>query len=68
MYNNKFFETERDAKIFQKEHGGRLLHITARSKHDTKMKFFIEMQIAMIERNERVRWTITPWCVAWNEE
>ena len=66
-YNNKFFETEAEAKKFKKEHGGVLIHITARSKHETKMNFFAEMAVAWDARMERVRWTETPWCVAWNE-
>lgn len=67
MYNNKFFETERDAKAFQKNHGGQLLHITPRSRTETRMSFSAEMAVAYDARGEVVDWHKTPYCVAWNE-
>lgn len=66
-YNNKFFQTEAEAKAFRKEHGGVLLHCTPRSHSSTKMEFHAEMMVAMDARGEQVDPEKTPYCVAWNE-
>ena len=66
-YNNRFFETEAEAKAFKKSHGGVLRHMTKRSKTDTKMDFMAEMVVAMDARGERIDPEKTPYCVAWNE-
>ena len=67
MYNNRFFETLNEAKAFQREHGRHLLKMSARARHETKMAFMAEMVVAWDARRERIRWTETPYCVAWNE-
>lgn len=68
MYNNRFFETEAEAKAFRKEHGyGALLHITPRSSLDKRLDFFAEIAVARDGRGEVIDWEKTPWCVAWNE-
>ena len=67
MYSNRFFETLNEAKAFQREHGGRLLKMSACARHETKMAFMAEMVVAWDARRERVRWTETPYCVTWNE-
>ena len=46
MYNNKFFKTEQEAKAFQKQHGGALLHVTPRSRLETRRNFAAEMAVA----------------------
>lgn len=67
MYNNKFFETEAEAKAFRRDHGGVLLHMTPRSKRETKLDFMAEVAVAMDARGERIDPEKTPYCVAWNE-
>ena len=67
MYNNRFFKTEQEAKAFRKEHGGRMIHITPRSRIDTRMDFAAEMAVAYDARGEIVDKDATPFCVAWNE-
>ena len=66
-YNNRFFETEQEAKAFQKEHGGHLLHVTPRSRLQTRQDFAAEVAVAYNARGEIVYWDKTPYCVAWNE-
>ena len=66
-YNNRFFSTEAEAKAFRKQHGGALLHMTARSKSETKRNFYAEMAVAWDARREEIDPEKTPWCVAWNE-
>ena len=67
MYNNRFFATEQEAKTFKKQHGGALLHITPRSRLETRRNFAAEMAIALDARGEIVDKDKTPYCVAWNE-
>lgn len=67
MYNNRFFKTEAEAKAFRKAHGGTLLHITPRSKRETRLDFMAEMAVAQGARGERIDPEETPYCVAWNE-
>lgn len=64
-YNNKFFRTREEAKMFQKDHGGVIYSDTPRSR--TKREFHTEMGIAWDARREIVKAAKTPWCVAWNE-
>ena len=66
MYMNKFFKTQKEAKAFQKEHGGALYSCTPKSK--TKRAFRTEMAIAFDARLEVVNICETPYCVAWNEK
>ena len=67
-YNNRFFATEEEAKAFRKQrNGGVLLHMTKRSKTETKRNFFAEMAVAWNARQEEIDPEKTPWCVAWNE-
>ena len=67
-YNNRFFKTEEEAKAFRKQrHGGVLLHLTPRSRKETKMDFYAEMAVAWDARQEEIDPVVTPWCVAWNE-
>ena len=65
MYNNKFFKTREEAKVFQKEHGGAIYSCTPHSK--TKRDYNAEMTVAFDARREIVDMNKTPWCVAWNE-
>lgn len=67
MYNNRFFETEVEAKAFQKQHGGALIHITPRSRRETRQSFAAEMAVAYDARREIVDKDKTPYCVAWND-
>ena len=67
-YNNRFFETEEEAKAFRKQHKcGAILHLTPRSRSTTKRDFYAEMAVAWDARREEVDPVKTPWCVAWNE-
>ena len=66
-YNNKFFSTQEEAKAFQKQHGGVLLHVTPRSHFNTRRYFAAEMAVAYNARGEVVDKEKTPYCVAWNE-
>lgn len=66
-YNNRFFKTEQEAKAFQKEHGGHMLHITPRSHRETRQAFAAEMAVAYDARGVVVDKDKTPYCVAWNE-
>ena len=65
-YDNKFFSNETQAKAFKKQHGGVLLHVTPRSRAETKLNFQAEMAVAYDARGEIVDPEKTPWCVAWN--
>ena len=67
MYNNRFFATAQEAKTFKKQHGGVLLHITPRSRLETRRSFAAEMAVAYDARGEVVDKDKTPYCVAWNE-
>ena len=67
-YNNRFFATEQDAKAFKKQHGGVLIHITPRSRMETRRNFAAEMAVAYDARGEVVDKDKTPYCVAWNEK
>lgn len=65
MYNNKFFKTLKEAKDFQREHGGSLYSATPKSK--TKRQFMAEKIVTFDARMEVVDASVTPYCVAWNE-
>lgn len=67
MYNNRFFATEQEAKAFKKQHGGVLIHVTPRSRLETRRNFSAEMAVAYDARGEVVDKEKTPYCVAWNE-
>ena len=66
-YNNRFFTTEAEAKAFRKAHGGHLLHLTPRSRRETRLDFLAEIAVARDARGETVDPARTPFCVAWNE-
>ena len=66
-YCNKFFETETEAKAFQKSHGGQLIAIKPKSRKETRAAFAAEMMVAYDARGEVVDKDVTPFCVAWNE-
>ena len=66
-YNNRFFKTQEEAKAFQKEHGGRLLKFSPRSRMETRSDFAAEIMVAYDARGEIVDKDVTPFCVAWNE-
>ena len=66
-YNNRFFKTEEEAKAFKKEHGGHMIHVTPRSRLETRRDFAAEMAVAYDARGEVVDKLETPYCVAWNE-
>ena len=67
-YNNRFFKTEEEAKSFRKQHKcGVILHMTPRSRKETRMNFLTEIAIAWDARQEEIKPEETPWCVAWNE-
>ena len=67
-YNNKFFSTEAEAKAFRKQKGyGALMHLTPRSRKETRRDFYAEVAVAWDARREEVDPEKTPWCVAWNE-
>ena len=66
-FNNKFFATEEEAKVFQKAHGGQLIALKKRSRKETRANFAAEMMVAYDARGEVVDKDKTPFCVAWNE-
>ena len=67
-YNNKFFQTEEEAKAFRKENKrGAILHLTPRSRKETRRDFYAEIAVAWDARRGVVDPEVTPWCVAWNE-
>lgn len=67
-YNNRFFATEEEAKAFRKQNKrGAILHLTPRSRKETRRNFYAEVSVAWDARREEVDPEKTPWCVAWNE-
>lgn len=67
-YNNRFFKTEEEAKAFRKARkGGVILHLTPRSRRETRRDFYAEMAVAWDARREEIDPNVTPWCIAWNE-
>ena len=67
VYNNRFFKTLDEAKVFQKEHGGRLIEWPKR-RCKRMHEFEVEMAVAWDARMEIVDPTVLSFCVAWNEK
>lgn len=66
-YNNRFFATKEEALAFRKQHGGRLISLSPKSRKETRMDFQAEMAVAWDARGEVIDKEATPYCVAWNE-
>ena len=68
-YNNKFFQTEEEAKAFKKARGGGvLLNWNPKGHKSKKLEFLSECVVALDARMEAINPDETPWCVAWNEK